>query len=92
MKKVNPNTEVYVDGGIRRGTDVIKAIALGAKCVFVGRPTIWSNAADGEEGLNKMFEFFKNEITLGLKLLGVPDINNLNENCLVKFTIPKPCL
>ncbi len=48
------STEVYVDGGIRRGTDVVKAIALGAKAVGVGRPFLFANGAYGELGIVKV--------------------------------------
>jgi isopentenyl diphosphate isomerase/L-lactate dehydrogenase-like FMN-dependent dehydrogenase len=47
--------EVYVDGGVRSGTDVIKCLALGAKCVFIGRPVIYSTAVGGKDGINRMF-------------------------------------
>lgn len=46
--------EVYVDGGARRGSDIFKAIALGARCVFVGRPSIFSLACGGQAGVEKM--------------------------------------
>lgn len=55
----NPDIEVYFDGGIRRGTDIIKAIALGAKCCFVGRAIVFGNAYNGYEGTCKMLELLK---------------------------------
>ena len=48
--------EVYVDGGVRRGTDVLKALALGAKAVGIGRPTLYAMAGYGTEGVERVFE------------------------------------
>ena len=62
--------EVYLDGGIRRGTDVAMALALGARAVFVGRPALWGLAAGGEEGARHVLEIFRDEIALALLLLG----------------------
>jgi isopentenyl diphosphate isomerase/L-lactate dehydrogenase-like FMN-dependent dehydrogenase len=64
--------EVYLDGGVRRGTDVAKALALGAQAVFVGRPALWGLAARGEEGARHVLELFRDEIRLALVLLGCP--------------------
>jgi isopentenyl diphosphate isomerase/L-lactate dehydrogenase-like FMN-dependent dehydrogenase len=62
--------EVYLDGGVRRGTDVVKALALGASSVFVGRPALWGLAAGGQSGARHLLEIFKAEIRLALLLLG----------------------
>jgi isopentenyl diphosphate isomerase/L-lactate dehydrogenase-like FMN-dependent dehydrogenase len=62
--------EVYLDGGVRRGTDVAKALALGARSVFVGRPALWGLAAGGEGGARHVLEIFQAEIRLALLLLG----------------------
>lgn len=48
IKEYGNKIEVYIDGGIRRGTDVVKCLALGAKCVFLGRPFLYALAAEGE--------------------------------------------
>lgn len=88
----NPNIEVYFDGGIRRGTDVIKAIALGAKCCFVGRAVVFGNACGGYSGMCKMLDILKNEIVMAMKLLGVTKLSEINSDILVKATIPKPNL
>lgn len=56
------STEVWVDSGVRCGSDVYKCLALGAKCVFVGRPAIYSTAIGGKEGLNRMFQILKSEL------------------------------
>jgi isopentenyl diphosphate isomerase/L-lactate dehydrogenase-like FMN-dependent dehydrogenase len=62
--------EVYLDGGVRRGTDVVKALALGAQAVFVGRPALWGLAARGEEGARHVLELLRDEVLLALLLLG----------------------
>jgi isopentenyl diphosphate isomerase/L-lactate dehydrogenase-like FMN-dependent dehydrogenase len=62
--------EVLFDGGIRRGADVLKALALGARAVCSGRPILWGLAAGGEEGARRVLELFRAELEGGLKLLG----------------------
>jgi isopentenyl diphosphate isomerase/L-lactate dehydrogenase-like FMN-dependent dehydrogenase len=62
--------EVYLDGGVRRGTDVAKALALGARSVFIGRPALWGLAAGGESGARHVLEIFQAETRLALLLLG----------------------
>jgi isopentenyl diphosphate isomerase/L-lactate dehydrogenase-like FMN-dependent dehydrogenase len=62
--------EVLMDGGIRRGTDVLKAIALGARAVLAGRAVLWGLAADGEQGAARVLELLAQEIELALVLLG----------------------
>ena len=62
--------EVLLDGGIRRGGDVVKALALGARAVLVGRPAIWGLAVDGEAGVRHVLTLLRDEIALTLALLG----------------------
>ncbi|MGZ4282259.1 MAG: alpha-hydroxy acid oxidase [Gaiellaceae bacterium] len=62
--------EVLVDGGIRRGTDVLKALALGAGAALTGRAALWGLAADGEQGAARVLALLREEIEVGLKLLG----------------------
>ena len=64
--------DVYVDGGIRRGADVVKAIALGAKAVFVGRPLFWGLAVDGEKGVVRMLDILREEIEITMAKCGRP--------------------
>jgi 4-hydroxymandelate oxidase len=70
VEEVDGNAEVYLDGGVRRGTDVAKALALGARAVLIGRPALWGLAAGGEEGARHVLELFQAEIELALLLLG----------------------
>ena len=69
--------EVYIDGGIRRGKDVIKCLSLGAKCVFVGRPILWRLSVGGEEGVTRSLEIFHEELITVLQLLGCTNIQEL---------------
>jgi len=62
--------EVLVDGGIRRGTDVLKALALGARAAMTGRAALWGLAVDGEQGAARVLALLREEIEVGLKLLG----------------------
>ncbi|XP_040069548.1 hydroxyacid oxidase 1 [Ixodes scapularis] len=80
---VRGRIEVYVDGGIRRGTDVIKALALGAKVVFVGRPAIWGLAYKGEAGINQMLEILREEIDRTLALMGCSSLDQLRPDMVV---------
>ena len=61
---------MLVDGGIRRGADAVKALALGAQAVLVGRPAIWGLAADGEAGVRHVLSLLRDEVELALRLLG----------------------
>ncbi len=63
---------VLVDGGVRRGTDVLVALALGADAVMVGRPALWGLAADGERGAQRVLEILRAELELALALAGCP--------------------
>jgi isopentenyl diphosphate isomerase/L-lactate dehydrogenase-like FMN-dependent dehydrogenase len=67
---VDGRIEVLVDGGIRRGTDVVKALALGARAVLAGRAPLWGLAVDGEAGARRVLELLQAEVELALQLVG----------------------
>jgi isopentenyl diphosphate isomerase/L-lactate dehydrogenase-like FMN-dependent dehydrogenase len=67
---VDGRVEIYLDGGIRRGTDVVKAVALGARATLAGRAVVWGLVADGEAGALHVLELLRDEIRLALSLLG----------------------
>ena len=67
---VEGRVEVFVDGGVRRGTDVIKALALGARAVLAGRAPLWGLAARGEQGAREVLELLQEEIELAQVLVG----------------------
>jgi isopentenyl diphosphate isomerase/L-lactate dehydrogenase-like FMN-dependent dehydrogenase len=70
VEAVGDRAEVLIDGGIRRGTDVLKALALGASAAMAGRAVLWGLAVDGEAGVRRVLELLRAEIELGLALLG----------------------
>ena len=72
VEAVDGRVEVYVDGGVRRGTDVATAVALGARAVLIGRPVIWALAVGGEEGVARLLGLLRDEVELALALLGCP--------------------
>jgi 4-hydroxymandelate oxidase len=75
--------EVYVDGGIRRGTDVIKALSLGARAVLLGRPVLWGLAVDGESGVSAVLELLRGEIDLAMALSGARNVSELTRDLVV---------
>jgi 4-hydroxymandelate oxidase len=79
---VGGKVEIWVDGGIRRGLDVLTALALGADGVLVGRPLYWALAAAGAAGIERAVAILAEEITLGLALLGVADVASLDREFL----------
>ncbi len=74
VSTVGDRVEVLMDGGIRRGTDVVKALALGARAVLLGRPYVWGLAADGEAGVAKVLQMLHDEVELALALCGCPNV------------------
>jgi isopentenyl diphosphate isomerase/L-lactate dehydrogenase-like FMN-dependent dehydrogenase len=77
--------EVYLDGGVRRGTDVLKALALGARAVFVGRPILWGLAVAGADGAQHVLELLRDELELALALAGRPTLASI-DGTLVRGT------
>jgi 4-hydroxymandelate oxidase len=76
--------EVFVDGGIRRGTDVLKALALGARAVLVGRPYLWGLAVDGETGVCRVFEMLRDELHLAMALAGCPKVRDISRALIAR--------
>ena len=83
VEAVGGRCEVYMDGGIRRGTDILKALALGARSVLVGRPILWGLAAEGAQGVQHVLEILHAELELAMKLAGCPTLAHINRT-LVK--------
>jgi 4-hydroxymandelate oxidase len=79
---VGERAEVYVDGGIRRGTDVLKALALGARAVLVGRPVLWGLATDGADGVQAVLEELVGELDLALALCGCASLADVTVDLL----------
>lgn len=76
--------EILVDGGVRRGTDVLKAMAMGAKAVLLGRPVLWGLAYDGENGVRKVLQILKKEFDLAMALCGCTSASNISPDLIVK--------
>jgi 4-hydroxymandelate oxidase len=77
--------EVYVDGGIRRGTDVLKAIAYGARAVLIGRPILWGLAVGGEAGVKCVLEILRQEFDLAMALSGCPSLTAITRDLVRPF-------
>ncbi|MGE5305428.1 MAG: alpha-hydroxy acid oxidase [Alphaproteobacteria bacterium] len=76
--------EVLLDGGIRRGADVVKAIALGARAVFIGRPLFWGLAVDGEQGVIRVLDILREEMEITMAKCGRPNIASIDSTVMVK--------
>ena len=74
VEAVAGRAEVLLDSGVRRGVDVLRARALGARAVLVGRPVVYALAAAGEEGVVHVLQLLREEVELGLRLLGCPSV------------------
>jgi len=79
VEAVGGGAEVYFDGGIRRGTDVLKALALGARAVLIGRPMLWGLGVAGEAGVHRVLEILHDELENALVLCGVPSVSRAHE-------------
>ncbi len=77
VEAVGGRTEIWVDGGIRRGLDVVTALALGARGVLVGRPILWALAAGGQAGVERALAILRTETILAMTLLGTPTPDDL---------------
>ncbi len=84
VEAVRGQIPVLVDGGFRRGTDVLKALALGANAICIGRPYIWGLAAFGREGVQKVLEILRSELRLAMQLHGVSSIADINRSFVVR--------
>ena len=74
--------EVLVDGGVRSGTDVVRALGLGARCVMIGRPWIWAMAARGESGVEALLAVIRREIATAMALMGVTRVAEITPDLL----------
>ncbi|XP_043927426.1 hydroxyacid oxidase 2-like [Protopterus annectens] len=79
---VQGKIEVYLDSGIRTGSDILKALALGAKCVFIGRPALWGLTYKGEEGLREVLKMLRDEFHLSMALAGCRNISEINKSLI----------
>jgi 4-hydroxymandelate oxidase len=71
---------VLVDGGIRRGTDVLKALAMGATAVLIGRPYVYGLAVGGAEGVSRVIDILRGEFEVAMALTGRPTISSIDKS------------
>jgi 4-hydroxymandelate oxidase len=83
VQAVGSSAEIYVDGGIRRGTDVLKALALGARAVLIGRPYLWGLAIDGQAGVTRVLNQLRSELDLSMSLSGRPTIGSIDRDLVM---------
>ena len=77
VEAVDGAIPVLLDGGLRRGVDVVKALALGAACCMIGRPQLWGLAVAGEAGVTQVLDIFRREIDLAIGLCGIGRIADI---------------
>ena len=80
VEAVAGRCEVYVDGGIRRGTDILKALALGARAVLIGRPILWGLTVNGAQGVSHVLELLCKELELAMALSGRPTLASIDRS------------
>jgi isopentenyl diphosphate isomerase/L-lactate dehydrogenase-like FMN-dependent dehydrogenase len=80
VETVNGRCEVYMDSGIRRGTDILKALALGAHGVFIGRPIVWGLAVNGTDGVRDIVSILRAELEQALALVGCPAVKHVSSS------------
>ncbi len=76
--------EILMDGGVRRGADVVKALALGAKAVCIGRPLFWGLAVDGQDGVSRVLEILREEMELTMARCGMPNVQSVDSTVIAK--------
>jgi 4-hydroxymandelate oxidase len=81
---VGHRIEVFMDGGVRRGTDVLCALALGARAVLVGRPQLWGLACGGEAGVAKVLDVLGGDLALAMRLAGVRTVADIDRSLVAR--------
>ncbi|MEI6573731.1 MAG: alpha-hydroxy acid oxidase [Alphaproteobacteria bacterium] len=89
VEAVGGKAEIYLDGGIRSGQDVLKALALGAKSTFIGRPFLYGLGAGGEAGVTRALEIIRKEMDITMALCGERDIKNIGAHTIYKNELVK---
>ena len=76
--------EVYVDGGIRRGTDILKALALGARAVLIGRPVLWGLSVRGAQGVRDVLDHLRGELVRAMQLAGAVSVSEATRDLVAR--------
>ncbi|MCH8987175.1 MAG: alpha-hydroxy-acid oxidizing protein, partial [Chloroflexi bacterium] len=82
VERVDGKAEIYMDGGIRRGSDIFKALALGARSVLIGRPLFWGLAVDGEAGVKSVLDMLRDELDATMGICGRTTIDSIDLDTL----------
>ena len=88
VQAVGKNIEVHMDGGVRSGQDVLKAKALGAQGVYIGRAMLYGLGAMGQAGVTKALQIIHKEMDISMALCGRTDINQVDQSILLPGTFP----
>ena len=80
---VDGRLDVLLDGGVRRGTDVVKALALGARAVLLGRPILWGLAVDGSRGVQAVLDIIRDELDTAMALCGASTLDEITPDLVV---------
>jgi len=84
---INKQIPIIMDGGIRRGSDILKALALGAQCIGVGRPVIWGLSHSGQEGVEDVLRILQSELSLAMALAGCASIADISSELIANKTL-----
>jgi len=84
IEAVNGRIPVLVDSGFRRGTDIVKALCMGAKGVAVGRPYLWGLGAFGQPGVERVLDILRTELMVAMQQIGAPSLKDLKPSMVVK--------
>ena len=84
LKNLGEEFPIIFDSGIRSGSDILRALALGADFVMLGRPLMYAVGADGARGLRRLINLIKEELSTNLGLVGLTDINNIDEKIIAE--------
>jgi len=89
VEAVGSTTEVLLDSGVRRGSDVVRALALGARAVLIGRPYLYGLAVGGERGVRIVLDILRDELTRTLQLLGRQSVAELDHTSVLALGSPQ---
>ncbi len=89
---VDGRAEVLLDGGIRRGTDILKPLAISAKALFIGRPVLWGLAVSGKTGVSEIIYLLKDELTTAIAVSGCANLQDIDSTLLTLPRLLKHCL
>jgi 4-hydroxymandelate oxidase len=85
---IGGTAEIFLDGGVRRGTDVVKALALGARAILIGRPVLYGLAVAGEAGVARIFDLLRQELMTAMVLCGVRDVSEIGRELVAAIPTP----